>query len=146
MLLLPSSIKDQVTTIWSKYFVGGTVQVTVGKLTGAVFVRFYLANDSSEVHNGIMGNDTIQCLVSFEDTGNAVVLEYSLFNISNLKADNVHLAMHNQKVTTRKYTGSLEKAMASLDRNLGKLADTIKTLVSDDQFLPLPYNPLDKIV
>lgn len=128
-----------------KHFVNVAKGVRGGVLGGdTVFLQFTLGEGREEYPNGIIQNDPVNFSAYVAQIGeNEYELEVKP-SVGNLKPTEKYYAQSSIKIRTRKAKGDVDKLMKSLDKTIGKIADTVMEQYEAGNFLDLPFIPGSK--
>jgi hypothetical protein len=131
----------------NKHFIDVATSVRPGALGGnSVFLHFTLGKDKTEWQNGVSNNDPVNFLAYITQLDeDKYVVEFSRASIGGLKPTEKFYAQSSIKIRTRKTTGNAQKILSTVDKVLGKFADTVLEQDLADNFLDLPIKPGHKV-
>lgn len=141
---LRNQVTEEANKLWSKY-IDGMVTTAYSGITQTLFLTFYMASDKEQFPNGISNNDPIELSVMLAYEGDNIVMEYARSSVTRLKPEDKIYAMATHKIRTRKAKGDVSKVMKSLEKTMAKVAEFTKEAATNDQFLPLNYDPVKKV-
>lgn len=136
-----SEFMEELKKTYNKYFPNSLCSVRFSKNLGSsIWIDCYLAGNIHEVPHNIWQNDMFKiCLNIFLPNGTekdselpeTITLE-SQYNYMALKPSNKYVAFDSKKVPFRKTTGDGKKVIASFDKFVKRLYDSVKEEYNND--------------
>lgn len=135
---------QEISKIVDKYFTDVALNVGESALGLSTMVSLTLGSGKNEYPHGISQNDPLRVNMMITNEDNFEI-EYYHSYVGRLKPKHAYYAQSSLKIPSRKARGDINKILKSVDKYLKRVADTVKELAQQDEFLPLPYNPVDKV-
>jgi hypothetical protein len=142
---------NEIKAIYAKYFPNSSCAVSFKRTIGEynIYISCYLAKNSSEVSNGIMGNDIFHVMFDIPLTRNETSKEDAMpenielvayHNTIRVKPENSYMFCSSLKVPFRKTKGTPDKVLKAFDKFVQRLYNTLKEQYDNNNLLDTKAN------
>lgn len=118
----------EMENIYKKTFKNSKFNASYGCFgNDTLFIKLYLANDTTEVANGLFDNDMFSIMLEvkfYDDELNNMVFS-SVLNSYRVKAQNEYLYCSHKKVAFRQVKGNYDKVLNAFSKYVGRLYNSI---------------------
>lgn len=118
----------EMENIYKKTFKNSKFNTSYGYFgNDTLFIKLYLANDTTEVANGLFDNDMFSIMLEvkfYDDELNNMVFS-SVLNSYRVKAENKYLYSSHKKVAFRQVKGNYDKVLNAFSKYVGRLYNSI---------------------
>lgn len=120
-------MKNRLENVYKEFFKDSKISITTSSFYGndnELWVRLFLAKDTSEVFNGIIENDIFNIIFKITLDGNNSVIE-NIHNRYHIKPTNKYLCYESKKVAFRKTQGNEDKIIMVFRKYVEKLHNAL---------------------